>query len=157
MTTYPELVISRVFDAPRELVFKAWTEPAQFANWFGPRGTTVPYCEMDVRPGGTLRFRYRLSGGEQHRISGVYREVLEPERLVFTESFIDEAGDLIERPGYPLVALLTVTFAEQGGKTRVTVQHGGVGVDHGQFQGWNESLERLAHYIEYPGGERPLC
>jgi uncharacterized protein YndB with AHSA1/START domain len=146
-----KLVIARVFDAPREPVFRAWTEPALFARWFGPHGTVMPFCEMDPRPGGGLRFCYLLPNGDVHRIVGRYREVVKPERLVFTESFTDERGTLIERSGFPLVALLTVTFAEQGGRTRLTIHH--AGVDWRELPGWTTSLTRLARYVGSPDGD----
>ena len=78
------LVIERVFDAPRGLVFKAWTEPRRLAQWWGPKGFTNPVCEIDARPGGTLRIVMRAPDGAEHPMKGVLREVIEPERLVFT-------------------------------------------------------------------------
>lgn len=79
-----ELVITRVLDAPRRVVFKAWTDPAQAVRWWGPRGFTTHSCTMDVQPGGACSLCMRSPEGVEHWRHGVYREVVEPERLVFT-------------------------------------------------------------------------
>ena len=111
----PELVIMRVFDAPRHLVFEAWTQPEQLAAWWGPQGfTTVDYA-MDVRPGGAWFRRMRSPEGELFVKRGVYREVVAPERLVFT--YVNEAADgTLDQE-----TLVTVTFAEEGARTRLTL------------------------------------
>src|ERR1700730_7092158 len=79
-----ELKITRVFDAPREMVFKAWTDPKLLAQWWGPKGFTNPVCELDVRPGGAIRVHMRGPDGTVYPMTGVYQEVVEPERIVFT-------------------------------------------------------------------------
>ena len=144
-----DLVLTRVFDAPRERVWKAWTDPRQIAQWWGPAGFTNPRCEVDVRPGGALRIDMRGPDGTVYPMAGVYREVVAPERLVFTGSALDEKGK-------PLFEVLnTVTFAEQGGKTKLTVQAQVVKkiaavADRylkGQEQGWSQSLERLEEFL----------
>jgi uncharacterized protein YndB with AHSA1/START domain len=142
------LVITRVFDAPRELVFKAWTDPAHLARWWGPHGFTNPVCEMDVRPGGAYCIVMRGPDGVEYPVKGVYREVVEPERLVFTAVAEDEEGNPL------LEGLTTVTFAEHGGKTKLTLQTGAVGLVadaapmlEGMEEGWTQSLERLAEYV----------
>src|ERR1700722_19507303 len=117
-----EVVFSRTFEAPRSLVFKAWTDPKHVAMWWGPEGFTNPVCEMDVRPGGALRIVMRAPDGAEHPMIGVFREVVPPERLVFTNIAVDKAGN-------PLIdGLTTVTFAEHTGKTKLTVQTGAVGL-----------------------------
>src|SRR5712692_7136395 len=103
--TERELVITRVFDAPRSLVFKAWTEPDRAVRWWGPQGFTTISCEMDVRPGGAWRICMRSPNGSDEWQQGVYREIVEPERLVFTYAFEDASG----KPGHE--TLVTVTFA----------------------------------------------
>jgi len=109
-----ELVFTRVFDAPRELVFKAWTSPKQVAQWWGPRGFSNPVCELDLRPGGAIRIHMRRPDGTVYPMTGVYHEIVEPERLVFTSAAL--GGD-----GSPMFEVLTtVTFAEQNGKTKQT-------------------------------------
>ena len=103
-----ELVVTRVIDAPRRLVFKAWTQPEHIARWWGPQGFTTIHCEMDIRVGGAYRFGMRSPQGTEHWKRGVYREIVEPERIVFTFAWEDADG----HPGHEL--LTTVTFAEQG-------------------------------------------
>src|SRR5258708_10992484 len=143
-----ELVLTRVFDAPRELVFKVWTDPKHVAQWWGPQGFTNRVCELDVRPGGAIRIHMRGPDGTVYRMTGVYQEIVEPERLVFTSAALDNEGN-------PLFEVLnTVTFAEQGGKTTQTSRARAVkttaegapylgGVEAGRTQ----SLERLQAYV----------
>jgi len=143
-----ELVLTRTLDAPRELVFRAWTEPAQLARWWGPKGFTNPVCELDPRPGGTLRIVMRAPDGAQHPMTGVFREIVIPERLVFTFVAVDnEEQPLLE-------GLTQVSFAERGGKTELTVKTRAIGlVDfagrmlQGMEAGWTQSIERLAELV----------
>ena len=142
------LVISRVFDAPRALVFKAWTDPKHVAQWWGPRGFTNPVCELDVWPGGAIRIHMRGPDGTVYPMTGVYQEIVEPQRLAFTSAALDEGGN-------PLFDVLnTVTFAEQGGKTKLTLQARVVKSTaeaapylEGMEAGWSQSLERLEEYV----------
>ncbi len=140
-----ELLITRIFDAPRHLVFKAWTEPEHMVRWWGPKGFTLPVCEMDFRPGGALRLCMRSPEGRDYWVHGVYREIVEPERIVFVFTGItDEEG----KPGFETVG--TVTFADHEGKTRLTVHQTFVSESdaaRGARQGWTESLDRLAEYV----------
>src|SRR5438128_223514 len=139
-----ELVITRVFDAPRTLVFKAWTEPDRAARWWGPQGFTTVYCKMDLRPGGAYRVGMRSPEGREHWQRGVCREVVEPERLVFTFAWEDAEG----KPGHETV--VTVTFAEHGGKTKLTL-HQAVfetfAAREAHRGGWASCLERFAEYL----------
>jgi len=108
-----ELALTRVFDAPRRLVFDAWTKPELLKRWLlGPGGWSLPVCDVDLKVGGAFRFVWRHTKGKEMGMGGVYREVSPPERLVHTEKF-DESW-------YPGEAVITVTFAEQAGKTTVT-------------------------------------
>jgi uncharacterized protein YndB with AHSA1/START domain len=148
------IVITRVFDAPRALVWKAWTDASHLGQWWGPRGFTNPVCEMDARPGGALRIVMRAPDGAEHPMTGVFREVVEPERLVFTAVAEDERGNAL------LEALTTVTFAEQGGKTKLTVQARAVGLAvaaarmlEGMQAGWTQSLDRLAAHVSRTRGQ----
>jgi uncharacterized protein YndB with AHSA1/START domain len=152
----PELVITRVFDAPRELVFKVWTEPEHFVRWWGPKGFTTPHCAIDLRPGGRIHYCMRSPEGHLIWNGGVFREVVPPERLVSTDYFADEHGNPVSPTRYGLDAdfpaemLVTVTFEDQAGKTRVTLRQTvppTVAARHGAQQGWNESLDRLAEYL----------
>lgn len=107
-----EIVVTRVFDAPRELVFKAYTDPNAIPQWWGPSFLTTTVDKMDVRQGGIWRFVQRDAGGNEYAFHGVYHESLAPERLVYTFEFEG-------MPGHVLLA--TITFEEQpGGKTKLT-------------------------------------
>jgi uncharacterized protein YndB with AHSA1/START domain len=147
-----DVMIARVFDAPRELVFRVWTDPKHVAKWWGPGGFTNPVCELDVRPGGAIRIHMRGPDGIVYPMTGIYRETVEPERLVFTSAALDENGN-------PLFEILnTVTFAEQGGKTTLTlharvVKATAKAAPHlaGAEMGWTQSLQRLAEYVKSAG------
>ena len=108
-----ELVMERVFDAPRELVWTAMTDPERIPRWWGPRDTTMTVVEMDVRVGGRWRWVTRTSGGEDAAFTGVYLEVVPPERMVRTEMFDVEPFNL----GEPAVE--TMTLEDLGGRTRL--------------------------------------
>jgi uncharacterized protein YndB with AHSA1/START domain len=145
-----ELVITRTFDAPRALVFAAWTDPKHIAAWWGPKGFTNPVCEMDVRPGGAIRIVMRPPADApahvrgDHPMTGTFHEIVPPERLVFTAAVDDADGNRV------LEVLNTVTFVEQRGKTTLTLRARVVrataqaaGMLAGMETGWSQSLERL--------------
>lgn len=139
-----DLVLTRVIDAPRPLVFKAWTDPDQIARWWGPKGFVTIEYEMNIRPGGAYRFTMRSPEGTDHRKRGVYREIVEPERIVFTFAWVDPDGRL----GHE--TLITVTFEEAGAKTKLTLRQGVFETvawcdDH--RVGWTSCLERFAEYM----------
>ncbi len=139
-----ELVITRVFDAPRDLVFRAWTERERAAQWWGPEGFTTPHLEMDVRPGGAWRKCMRSPEGKDYWRWGVYREVVPPERLVFT--YVTD--DPHSMPG--VETLVTVTFAEQGAKTRLTLRQtlfDTVASRDAHEGGWTSCMTRFAGYL----------
>lgn len=104
-----EIVVTRAFDAPRALVFDAWTNPEHLPHWMGPREWTMTACEIDLRPGGAFRFAWDGPGGAQMGISGLYREIVPPERLVTTEAWAGWGE-----------TLNTLVFAEASGKTAMT-------------------------------------
>jgi uncharacterized protein YndB with AHSA1/START domain len=112
-----ELVVERIFDAPRALVFKAWTEPEHLARWWGPQGWTLPVCKVDLRPGGVWHYCMRGPGGEESWGKAVYREIVPPERLVYIDAFADAQGNPVA--GMPEM-LIRMEFAEHEGKTKVT-------------------------------------
>ena len=140
-----ELVVSRLIDAPRALVFKAWTQPEHVARWWGPQGFTTIHCDMDIRVGGKYRCGMRSPQGTEHWRAGVYREIVEPERIVFTFAWEDAQGN----PGHEL--LTTVTFEERGVKTLLTLHQGIFETTEGRddhVRGWTSCLERFAGYIK---------
>jgi uncharacterized protein YndB with AHSA1/START domain len=119
-----ELVISRTFDAPRELVFKMFTEPEHLKNWWGPKGFTMNVAKLELRPGGVFLYSQQSPEGQEMWGKFVYREIAEPEKLVFTNSFSDEEGNTVRAPfnsTWPLEILNTVTFTEHEGKTTLTM------------------------------------
>jgi uncharacterized protein YndB with AHSA1/START domain len=140
-----ELVISRVIDAPRPLVFKAWTQPEHIARWWGPQGFTTIHCEMDIRVGGAYRVAMRSPEGTERWKRGVYREIVEPERIVFTFTWENPDNTV---PHHEL--LTTVTFDEVGSKTRLTLRQGPfIDARHSDSHGvgWHSTFERLAEYL----------
>lgn len=144
-----ELHLTRVFDAPGALVFDAWTDPKRLAQWWGPKGFTNPVCETDPRPGGAIRIHMRAPDGAVYPMTGTYREVRRPERLVFTSAALDEQGKAL------FEVLTTVQFAEARGRTVVTLEarvlertDKAAPYLKGMQAGWTQSLERLATLTE---------
>jgi uncharacterized protein YndB with AHSA1/START domain len=122
-----DVVVSRVFDAPRGLVFEVWTKAEHFTRWFGPHGAEVVSCELDARPRGIIRFGHRFAEGTIY-LKGTFIDVVPDERLVFAFGFVDEHGDPVRHPmfpDWPLDVLIEtiVILAEVGDGTRVTVVH----------------------------------
>jgi len=117
-------------------------------SWWGPRGFTTIYCDMDVRPGGAWRRTTRAPDGSEYRSRGVYREIVAPERIVFT--FVWE--DAADNPGHEM--LVTVTFIERGGRTELTLHQAVFESDallQSHREGWTSCLERFAEYLRHPG------
>ncbi len=144
MTARPELWLTRVFDAPRRLVFAAWTQPDHMARWWGPQGFVTTFLETDVREGGAWRRCMRSPAGADYWSRGVYREIVAPERLVLTYVTDDLGGN----PGPE--TLVTVTFADLGGKTRLTLRQAvfeSAAARNAHRGGWTACLERLAEYL----------
>ena len=115
-----ELVITRTFDAPRALVWRAWTDPELFKRWWGPSVFTCPVCRMDVRVGGKYLWCMRSPDGQDFWTAGEFREVVAPERIVYTDNFADEHGNPVPASYYgmsddfPSQTVVTVTLVEQG-------------------------------------------
>lgn len=158
-TTDRDFVITRVLEAPRSLVFKAWTDPGQMAQWWGPHGFTNPVCEMDVRPGGAYRIVMRSPEGAEYPLKGVYCEIVAPERIVMTDDCSEhpsEWQDLVD-PDRPKgeddpvgEAVSTVTFKELDIGTELVIRTRFRSVrirdamlKMGMTEGWSQSLERL--------------
>jgi uncharacterized protein YndB with AHSA1/START domain len=140
--------MTRVFDAPRKVVFAAWTDPKQVTQWWGPTGFTTPVCELDARPGGAILIHMRAPDGTVYPMSGVYREVVPPERLVFTATPLDKDG----KPMFE--NLNTVIFSERDGKTtvalRVEVVKSSAEAEQylaGMEMGWKMTLDRLGEFV----------
>jgi uncharacterized protein YndB with AHSA1/START domain len=143
--TERELIIERVFDAPRELVFKCWTQPEHLARWIGPKGFSGTILTCELREGGNYRTHMRGPDGQDHWQQGVFREIVPPERIVRTYCWTDADG----RPTRP-ETLLTVTFGDLGGRTRLTLHQAlfeSVTVCDDHRGGWSSSLDKLAEYI----------
>jgi uncharacterized protein YndB with AHSA1/START domain len=152
-----ELVITRMFDAPRELVWKAWTQCDLLKRWWGPKNFTAPYCKIDLRVGGKYLYCMRSPEGQDYWSTGVYREIVPVERLVCTDSFADEQGNVVPASHYgmtgewPLEAHVTITLEAQGKQTKMTLRH--VGIPSGTMEemtgaGWNESFDKLAESLK---------
>jgi uncharacterized protein YndB with AHSA1/START domain len=151
-----ELVITRVFDAPRKLVFKAWTNPAYLIHWWAPNGCTTPFCKVDLRVGGKFHFCMRMPNGLEIWGLGIYREIVEPERIVYVDTFADADGNVVPpahygmSAGYPSETAVTVTFSESDGKTILTLRHSvpqSFAEREGMQQGWSEMLDRLSEQL----------
>lgn len=135
------LVIERVIDAPRELVFKVWSQPEHLVRWWGPEGFSLPACDLEFRPGGAYRFTMRAPDGVEHVLAGRFREIVPPARLVFTWRW---AGGPCESADETLV---TVGFEAVGDRTRLTIHQALFATaelrdDH--EGGWTSMLDRLA-------------
>jgi uncharacterized protein YndB with AHSA1/START domain len=143
-----EVTITRTFDAPRELVFKMWTDSKHLAQWWGPQGFTNPVCDVDVRPGGRI---YIVMRGPKNTpydgdfpMSGSFREIVAPERIVFTSFAEDEDGNAL------IDCLNTVTFEAQGNKTKLTIHARAIALVEigkqmiaGMEMGWTQSIDKL--------------
>jgi uncharacterized protein YndB with AHSA1/START domain len=153
------LVITRIFDAPRELVWKTWTKPDIFKKWWGPKDFTTPVSRMDFRVGGETFSCMRALDGQDFCSKGVYLEIIELERLIMTDSFADEEGNLVSPTHYgfssdfPTEMQIEVIFEGEDGKTRLTLKHSDISklIEEeleDMRQGWDESLDKLAEYLE---------
>jgi uncharacterized protein YndB with AHSA1/START domain len=148
-----DVVLTRLLDAPRARVFHAWTDAEYLLRWWAPRGFTTPYCKTDLRVGGVFHYCMRTADGQDIWGRGVYREIIKPERIVYSDSFADAQGNMVPPahygmgPGIPPETLVTVTFAERDGMTELTLCHSAFesAKDRAEImQGWGEMLDRLA-------------
>jgi uncharacterized protein YndB with AHSA1/START domain len=143
-----EVVITREFNAPRSLVYETWTDARHVSQWFGPERFTNPHCEIDARVGGAWRVVMRGPDGADYPCGGIYKEVVPDEKLAFTNDAVDANGNVI------LQGFTTVTFEEQNGKTKLTLQTRATGLVEGtQFMlagmeaGWSQSLDKLTRLV----------
>src|SRR6266850_2719368 len=151
-------IISQTFNAPRDHVWKAWTEREQLLQWFGPKGFTMTTAKLDLRPGGTFHYCLRSSDGKEMWGKFVYREIAAPSRIVLVNSFSDAQGGLTRHPfapTWPIEMLSTTTLAEEGGKTKVTIEWSPLNPTDeerktfdsshdGMKQGWTGTFDQLA-------------
>lgn len=151
-----DLIITRVFSTPRELVWKAWTEPGLFRRWWGPKAFTTPVSMIDLNVGGSYFYCMRSPEGRNYWGTGVYREIVPNQRIVATDSFADEKGNVVPASHYgmpgkwPLVMEVTVTFGKNAKGTRMTLRHTGIPSAKMRSMteaGWNESFDKLAEAL----------
>ena len=156
-----EFVISRTIEAPRERVWNAWTNPEDMKKWWGPKGSAILDCKMDLRLGGTCHYRMRYNNQDMWG-KLVYREIVRPERLVFVTSFSDEKGGVTRHPlspTWPLEMLSTLTLSESAGRTTLKIEWLPLSpteaerktfeAGHDSMQkGWTGTLDQLTEYIE---------
>lgn len=157
-------VISRTYDAPRERVFKLWTDREHLLRWWGPKGVTVVSCRNDLRPDGIMHYCLRTSDGHTMWGKWVYREIESPSKLVFVNSFSDEHGSVTRHPLAPIwprEMLSTITFTEQSGRTTVTIEWVPINASASENetfetgrdsmqQGWTGTLDQLGEYLSHP-------
>lgn len=141
-----EIVITRVFNAPPQLVFEAWTRPEHVQHWYGTRDLALVVCQIDLRAGGTYRYVLRAASGQEYAFSGVYREIVPYTKLVYTDSFED-------MPGHE--AVVTLTLEEDNGKTRLmsrslyqSEEDRNAHIRSGMEQGMKETLSRLEAHLQ---------
>jgi uncharacterized protein YndB with AHSA1/START domain len=156
-----EFVITREFEAPRELVWKAWTERERLMQWFGPKGFVMPAAKMDFRPGGIFHFCLRSPDGKEMWGKWTFREIAAPERIVLVHCFSDERGGITRHPAsptWPREMLSTTTFQALDGRTRLTVQWFPLNATEEELKtfdsardgmkgGWTGTFEQLAEYL----------
>lgn len=151
------VTIERSFGAPVELIWQMWTDPEHFAAWHGPDGATIPIAKMDVRVGGTRLVSMEVQtpdGPMRMWFTGEYRDVVENERLVYTESMSDENGNVLSPEelgmpaGHPTTTEVRVELEEVGGRTKMVMTHAGVPGDSPGATGWTMALDKLAAHVE---------
>ena len=142
--------VTRVFDAPQELLWKAWTEPEHFMQWYGPQGFTIPVCNIDLQVGGRHLWSMQSPDGKQMYFTGEFKEISPMDRLVFTDTSSDaEGNELGMGEGMPKSMDVTVTLTHADGKTTMTVSHLGYGpgAEYAKM-GWEQAFEKLSTVLE---------
>jgi uncharacterized protein YndB with AHSA1/START domain len=151
-----ELVIERFFKAPREIVWKAWTDPQYLMQWWGPKDFTAPFCKNELKVGGKYHYCMRSKEGQNFWIAGVFKEYSPFNRLVYTDSFADDKGNIVPASYYsmhesiPLIMEVRIEFENVDGKTKMTLYH--TGLTSGEMKemtrtGWSESFDKLDDFI----------
>ncbi len=155
-TQQKELVITRVFNAPRDEVWKAWTEPKRVKKWWGPKDYTAPSVKMDFHEGGKYLVAMRGPDGKDNWSTGTYKEIVPLEKIVSTDSFSDEKGNVVPASYYGLTgdfaleSTVRITFEDAAGGTKMTLRYKGISPEmmEGATMGWNQSLDKLAKSLE---------
>lgn len=155
-----EVQILRIFDAPRELVFKFWTEPERLMRWWGPKGYTIPCAHIDLKVGGEFFCCMKSPQGQDLWSKGIFKEIALSEKLVITDSFADKDGNIVPASYYGMSSewaiemLIKVTFhAFDGEKTKLVLKHTGIegmsDIDRENMRkGWNESFDKLVSILK---------
>jgi uncharacterized protein YndB with AHSA1/START domain len=157
-----EMVISRIFKAPKEFVFKAWTDPEMIKEWWGPKGFTAPVIKVDLRNGGSYLYAMQGEDGKLYWSGGEYIKIEEPNQLVVTDYFSDEHGNKLSPADYgldssfPEESTVTVKFEDEKGKTKLSIiyelpesEAARKAIEHsGMNEGWNSSLDKLQELVE---------
>ncbi|MDM5188793.1 SRPBCC domain-containing protein [Bacillus sp. DX4.1] len=157
-----KLIITRIFDAPRDLVFKMWTDSEHLKHWWGPKGLTMHIAKLDLRSDGVFHYSMKSPDGQEMWGKFVYREISVPDKLVFINSFSDEEGNTVRAPfspTWPLEIQNTLMFSEEEGKTKLIMQGTPVSATEekhktfqaahdGVKQGFTGTLDQLADYIK---------
>ena len=150
------LSIERSFDAPTDVIWRMWTEPEHFAAWYGPDGASIPAATMDVRVGGSRLLCMQVTtpdGPMRMWFAGEYREVVEKERLVYTEFVSDENGNPVSyetTQGHPEPTEVRVELEDLGGRTRMVMTHRGIAAGSPGATGWTMALDKLAARVDPP-------
>ena len=164
VTESKEFVVTRTFDAPRDLLWKAWSEPESFAKWWGPKGCALEVAKFEFRQGGIFHYGMKMPNGQMWWGRFVYRKIAKPERIVFVSSFSNAAGEITRAPfnaNWPLEILNNLAFAERTGKTTITLRGGPVNpndaereVFEGMFasmqQGFGGTFDQLEAFLVQP-------
>lgn len=152
-----DLVITRTFDAPRAAVWDAWTKPERMKRWWGPKGFTAPVINIDLRVGGEYLSCMRSPEGKDFWSTGVYKEIVPQESIVYTDSFADEQGNKVSASHYgmegdwPMVMEVALQFEDASAGTKMTLRHTGLPEEKAKKEceeGWNESLDKLAESLK---------
>ena len=161
--TKDAIVIERTFNAPVNLIWQLWTQPAHFQNWYGPQSASVPVAEMDVRVGGKRLIcmeMQRTDGSMKMWTTGEYIEVIPNERLVYSESMADENGNVMSASdmgmseGFPMTTEVIVVLEDLGGRTKMTMTHAGMPANQGASSGWEQAFAKMEDYIKTVGSAK---
>jgi uncharacterized protein YndB with AHSA1/START domain len=155
--TQDDVTIERTIDAPVALIWQMWTDPEHFSAWYGPHGATIPVARMDVRVGGARLVCMEVTtpdGPMQMWFTGEFREVVENERLVYTESMSDEHGNVAAPVdgGHPTTTEVRVDLANVAGRTKMVMTHAGIPSDSPGATGWTMAFEKLEQHVTATSG-----